>query len=361
MKKSISLILTSLALVACGKTISSSNENIVSSSSKEQTIESSLSSETPSEVSSESSTSETSSEESSSINNYAIGDLSIASPTGAPALAFYNYAEARNFETNSVPNNIVAMMSAGQKDVIILPTNAGVQAIANANAEYKIAATITFGNFYIASLNNDSNGEMDASDTILLFQKNNVPDKIFHYVYGDSFNSNIHYVSAVNDAASALIGGKFTDPDSGTQLTPNYVMVAEPALTNVLSKKGDAVSVYANLQEEYKKKSNNQELFQASVFIKNSVDHAKGESFLQSLKKDIEDAIAEPSKLSAGMNKARDTAQTLYGVAPAMAQSVLAKNNGMGLGFKYARDNKSAINTFLGLFNIQGIDESIYF
>ena len=312
MKKTLSLILTSLALVACGKT------------------------------------------------NYAIGDLSIASPTGAPALAFYNYAQAENFETNSVPNNIVAMMSAGQKDVIVLPTNAGVQAIVNANAEYKIAATITFGNFYIASLNNDDNGEMDASDTILLFQKNNVPDKIFHYVYGDSFNSNIHYVSAVNDAASALIGGKFTDPDSGTQLTPNYVMIAEPALTNVLSKKGDAVSVYANMQEEYKKKSNNQELFQASVFIKNSVDHSKGEAFLEDLKKDIEEAIAEPSKLSAGMSKAED-AQTLYGVAPAMAQSVLAKNNGMGLGFKYAKDSKEAINTFLGLFNIQGIDESIYF
>ena len=356
MKKSISLILTSLALVACGKTISSSSENTVSSSSKEQTTESSLTSEVSSDVS----TSEASSEESSLTNNYAIGDLSIASPTGAPALAFYNYAEARSFETNSVPNNIVAMMSAGQKDVIVLPTNAGVQAIVKANAEYKIAATITFGNFYIASLNNDDNGEMDASDTILLFQKSNVPDKIFHYIYGDSFNDNIHYVSAVSDAASALIGGKFTDPDSGTQLTPNYVMIAEPALTNVLSKKGDAVSVYANLQEEYKKKSNNQELFQASVFIKNSVDHAKGESFLQSLKKDIEDAIAEPSKLSAGMSKAED-AQTLYGVAPAMATSVLSKNNGMGLGFKYARDNKDAINTFLGLFNIKGIDESIYF
>lgn len=312
MKKTISLILTTLALTACGKT------------------------------------------------NYTIGDLSIASPTGAPALAFYNYAEVKDFETNSVPNNIVAMMSAGQKDVIVLPTNAGVQAITNAKADYKIAATITFGNFYIASLNNDDNQEMDASDTILLFQKNNVPDKIFHYIYGDSLNEGIHYVSAVNDAASALIGGKFTDPDSGLQLTPNYVMIAEPALNNVLSKKGDAVSVYANIQEEYKKKSNNQELFQASVFIKNSVDHAKGEAFLEQLKKDIEDAIAEPSKISAGMSKV-EAAQEMFGVAPAMAESVLKKNNGMGLGFKYARDNKAGISTFLELFNIKDIDEGIYF
>ena len=312
MKKTISLILTTLALTACGKT------------------------------------------------NYTIGDLSIASPTGAPALAFYNYAGAKDFETNSVPNNIVAMMSAGQKDVIVLPTNAGVQAITNAKADYKIAATITFGNFYIASLNNDDNQEMDASDTILLFQKNNVPDKIFHYIYGDSLNEGIHYVSAVNDAASALIGGKFTDPDSVLQLTPNYVMIAEPALTNVLSKKGDAVSVYANIQEEYKKKSNNAELFQASVFTKNSLEYEKVKLFLRDLEQDINDAIEDPSKMSEGMSKAED-ANTLYGVAPAMAENVLRKNNGMGLGFKLAKDNKEAINTFLGIFGINNVDEKIYY
>ena len=286
--------------------------------------------------------------------------FSIVSPTGAPALAFYKYAGYKNFETNSVPTNIVAMMSKGEKDVAVLPTNAGVQAIVNADAPYKIAATITFGNFYIVSMNNDDNQVMDSNDTILLFQKNNVPDKIFHYVYGDALNSALHYVSAVSDAASAIIGGKFTDPDLGTDLVPNYVMIAEPALTNVLSKKGDSISVYANVQEEYKKKSNNAELFQASVFIKNSIDPNKVRYFLDDLKRDIEEAIADPSKMSAGMSMIEDAA-TVYGVAPAMAEAVLRKNNGMGLGFKLARDNKEAINTFLGIFGINNVDEKIYF
>ena len=300
-------------------------------------------------------------------NNIASADVyyepemfSIISPTGAPALAFYNYASRKNFETNSVPTNIVAMMNKGEKDVVVLPTNAGVQAIVNANAPYKIAATITFGNFYIVSMNNDDNQTMDANDTILLFQKNNVPDKIFHYIYGDSLNSALHYVGAVSDAASAVIGGKFTDPDLGTELVPNYVMVAEPVLTNILSKKGDAVSVYANVQEEYKKKSNNAELFQASVFVKNSLDPNKVRYFLDDLKRDIEEAIADPSKMSAGMSEIEDAA-TVYGVAPAMAENVLRKNNGMGLGFKLARDNKEAINTFLGIFGINNVDEKIYF
>ena len=102
---------------------------------------------------------------------YTPGDFSIVSPTGAPALAFYNYATYSNFETNRVPTNIVAMMNKGEKDVVVLPTNAGVQAIVNKNAPYLLAATITFGNFYIVSMNNDDNQVMDASDTILLFQK----------------------------------------------------------------------------------------------------------------------------------------------------------------------------------------------
>lgn len=291
---------------------------------------------------------------------YTPEDFSIVTPTGAPALAFYNYASYKNFETNSVPTNIVAMMSKGEKDVVVLPTNTGVQAIVNSKAEYKIAATITFGNFYIVSMNNDDNQTMDANDTILLFQKNNVPDKIFHYVYGDSLNNALHYVSAVSDAASAIIGGKFTDPDLGTELVPNYVMIAEPALSNVVSKKGDAISVYANVQEEYKKKSNNAELFQASVFVKSSLEYEKVHLFLKGLESDIKDAIADPSKMSAGMSKIEDAA-TVYGVAPAMAESVLRKNNGMGLGFKLAKENKDAINTFLGIFGINNVDEKIYY
>ena len=286
--------------------------------------------------------------------------FSIVTPTGAPALAFYKYASYKNFETNSVPTNIVAMMSKGEKDVVVLPTNAGVQAIVNAKAEYKIAATITFGNFYIVSMNNDDNQTMDANDTILLFQKNKVPDKIFHYIYGDVLDSALHYVSAVSDAASAIIGGKFTDPDLGIELVPNYVMIAEPALTNVVSKKGDAISVYANIQEEYKKKSNNAELFQASVFVKNSLEYEKVRLFLNDLEKDINSAIADPSKMSAGMSKIEDAA-TVYGVAPQMAENVLKKNNGMGLGFKLARDNKEAINTFLSIFGINNVDEKIYY
>ena len=157
--------------------------------------------------------------------------LSIITPTGAPALAFYNYSGSERFETNSNPaEGIIPQMVTGQKDVVVLPTNAGMQAILNKKAEYQIAATITFGNFYLVSMNNDTNKTLDADDTILLFQKGNVPDKVFHYVYGDDYNSNIHYVSAVSDAAAAVNAGFFADAETGNNIVPNYVLLAQPVL-----------------------------------------------------------------------------------------------------------------------------------
>ena len=285
--------------------------------------------------------------------------LSILTPTGAPALAFYNYAGNSKFETNAAPATISGQMAAGSKDVIVLPTNAGVKAIVDNKAPYQLAATITFGNFYIASLNNDDNQVMDENDTIILFQKNNVPDKIFHYVYGDQFNNAIHYAADVSAVAQAVIAGKYSDPDTGTEYVPNYVMIAEPALTNVLSKK-NTVSVYADIQAKYKEKSNDQALFQASVFVNKNVEKTLATSFLESLEKDINDAITDPTKLSAGMGKEASAAE-VFGVAPQMAENVLKKNNGMGLGFKYAKENKAAVETFLKLFNIEGLNEEIYF
>ena len=285
--------------------------------------------------------------------------LSIVAPTGAPALAFYNYATNDKFETTAKPADLPGYLAAGSKDVVVAPTNAGIKSIKESNAPYQIAATITFGNFYIASLNNDDNQVMDENDTIILFQKNNVPDKIFHYVYGNQFDNAIHYAADNAVAKTALKTGEYSDPDTSIKYYPNYVMIAEPALTDVLNEK-KTVSVYADLQAKYKEKSNNQALFQASVFIKTSVDKTIAKAFLDSLKKDIEDAIQDPTKLSSGMSKKAESAK-FFGADPQMAENVLRNNNGMGLGFAYAKENKTAIETFLKLFKLEDINEEVYF
>ena len=297
-------------------------------------------------------------------NNYDRSTLSIITPTGAPALAFYKYSKYQDFETNSNPGEvIVPKMVAGQKDVVVLPTNVGMQAILNKKANYQLAATITFGNFYLLSMNNDDNNQLDPDDTILLFQEKNVPDKIFHYVYGDTLNDAIHFASpdTAGNAAAAVSGGSFIDSKSGERLVPNYVLLAQPNLKSALDDNKDkGYSVFADIQEKYKEKSNNLPMFQASVFIKKTVERETASTFLESLKKDINSAVKDPSAFTKALDSSKSTIG-MYGIDPAIAAEVTKDNNGMGLGFAYAKENKQAVETFLKLFNIEGLDEEIYF
>ena len=134
--------------------------------------------------------------------------LSVVTPVGAPALAFYNYAKDANFETNSDASNIVPMMKQGKKDIVVLPTNVGVKAIVNQNVDYKLAATITFGNLFVAETGLDNDHYMDKYDYIVLFQEGSVPDLIFHSIYGTELDETIHYVSNAQKAAQCLMTGK---------------------------------------------------------------------------------------------------------------------------------------------------------
>ena len=136
-------------------------------------------------------------------------EVSVLCPTGAPALAFYNYAQDTNFETNAnASEGILPLMVKGEKDVVILPTNAGVNAISKKNAPYKLAATITFGNVFLASTGHDADNTLNDGDYIILFSQGQVPDLLFHYVFGDTLDSNAHYVANGTDAAKCLKQGK---------------------------------------------------------------------------------------------------------------------------------------------------------
>ena len=190
-------------------------------------------------------------------------DLTILVPTGAPSLAFYNYIDDVNFTSNNSPVNIASSMTKNGSDIIVIDTIKGIDAINN-GAPYKLASILTFGNFYLVNTGNDTNNILDKDDTIILFGKNQTPDKMFSLIYGNDY-SDVNYVSNVSEAATCLISKKTLDLSKDV----DYVFVAQPALTNALNKNNEA-TIYANIQEEYKKITNNQ-LIQAGLFIKEDV------------------------------------------------------------------------------------------
>ena len=291
--------------------------------------------------------------------------LKIVTPTGAPSIAFYIEVGNTNFETNSTPSNIVAMMtSSSDKDIVVIDTVSGIKAINN-GAPYLLAANITFGNFFIASTGKDDDGIMNEGDKIVLFGQSQTPDLLFHYLYGESFDSNIEYVANATAAAQCLASGK----NVSTSSEIDYVFLAQPALYTILNNTNaptyGKASIYKNIQEEYKAKTNNQELVQASVFVRKSDDKDYNKmlkAYLENLNQAINEAIENPTLVKESMDQIySEEVASIFQINSNAAKAVLEDNNGLGLGYKEALDNKQSIDSFISLFSLGETNEEIYF
>lgn len=267
-------------------------------------------------------------------------------PTQAPSVAMAEFASLDKFETTSDPSLLAPAMIAGQYDVVIAPTNVGMQAIkSESKAPYKLLATITFGNFYIAATGNDDDEIMDVSDYIVIFQPPGIPNKVFSYCYGGGFDAVAHNVGTNANAQACLELGR-NDLDSGTDV--DYVLVAEPSLTLGLNQNSNA-RIYEDLQNKYYSKSGGSLITQASIFVKNTLESKDiKEEFLPLLKSSIEGFIAKPSDLKKAMNKVTG-AQSFFGVEPAVAEEATKNGNRMGLGIKESKDILTDTNKFLGV------------
>ena len=285
--------------------------------------------------------------------------IKILAPTGAPALAFYNMCIDGNFFTSSTPANIVAEFTElGNKDVVILPTSQGVKSIQK-GAPFKLAATITFGNFYLVSLGNDADQKLNDGDKVVLFQKNQIPDKIFNFIY-ERNKFEITYVENASDAAAVISNGKTID---GKEV--NYVLGAQPTIQGSLSKNLKA-SIYENIQEKFKEKTNGKTISQASIFIKNSLAKIKADNFLSDIKNDIEKGINNPSLIKEGLSKFSNNETEIaqkFGFNISLGEKWFEGENKVGLGYKVAYEMKDDIDFLLSIIDstFGGCDEEIFY
>ncbi|MBQ9425642.1 MAG: hypothetical protein IJU42_06830 [Erysipelotrichaceae bacterium] len=289
-----------------------------------------------------------------------LSSLTIVTPKGAPVLAFYDQIENENYSRVTADAISALWTGDASPDILVVDLTSGIKAIAN-GVDYKVAAIITFGNFYLASTGNDDNETMDAGDRIVLFgNENMLPNKLWHYLYGEEYDEGLLFEADAQQAAAALASGNYSD---GTAV--DYVFLAQPALFAAL-KKNENAKLYADIQEVYKNKSG-LDMIQAAVFIKNTVDSATGNAFLEKLEQSINAAIEDPSLAEAGLGVyTGDEATAQYGFNPAVVVNVFKQknalgNNAMGLGFRKAIDIKSDIDAFLSIFGMNETSEEIYF
>lgn len=295
------------------------------------------------------------------IVDYTYDNIGIVTPTGAPALAFLNYLYDKTFETNSVPKNIISMMNeSSDKRIVVIDTVTGIDAIVKKSVPYKLAANITFGNYYIAATGNDDNRIMDKDDNIVLFGEGMTPDFLFKFIYDDINFTNVEYVDAVSDAGKCLAMGKNVVSDT----IVDYVFIAEPVLTNILNNKevptyGNSY-VYADVQELYKGKTG-KNIVQASVFIKNDNYIKDFDDFSNFLSSNINSLLTN-EKYVGELLKAKSETEisSIFGIAPEQIKKML-KTNAINLGYVKAIDNIEEINSYLKTIGKEEINEEICF
>ena len=276
----------------------------------------------------------------SDVSEYSL-DVKVLAPTGAPAISLYNFAGNGNMETTTNPQTgLMPMFKTNNYDVIIAPTHGGLNQILNQGANYKLAATITFGNFYIVSMGTDADQTLNEGDKIIYFQENDIPGKVFNYLYKDlGLNA-----TAVSDAAQTKLIMSNNGLFDGVQY--DYVFTAEPVMS------ASSRTAFINVQDAFKEKSGNKLMTQASVFVNNNSDPNKLNAFLTVLKLDIQNGLNNPDLIKEKIETlgSVEAQQSTFGVPGAMAKKV-SLNNGFGLGFKAASEIKEDIVTFMSIIS----------
>ena len=282
-------------------------------------------------------------------------ELKVATPSGSPATALYKYLnDTEHLEVNSDGNNVIAYFTttetAKKKDIIFAPTNAGIGAI-NKGANFKIAATITFGYFFLLSTGKDKDEVLNEGDKVTAFQQNGVAGKLFTYLYGD-LNLDIDWKTSAVNVKDAILGDKDFDA--------SYVMLAQPVVNAVLGAKSE-FKIKDNMQEVYKTKTGH-DIAQASIFINNDVVKEPANKFLSAVESDIEELLAYYGCYRVSIKDYEDALFSGKLTASKEALIKLLKNNNqIGLGYIDALENKESIDTFIKAVGLEESNEEIYY
>lgn len=184
--------------------------------------------------------------------------VTILAPTGTPTLGI-----AKALEEEFIDKKIVSgadLLRAGftkaEYDIIVAPVNLGAKFYnENENFAYQLYETIVWGNYYLASTKPIETIESINEKKVTVFGKNSTPDVVLRTLINSlGLNVELEYVDDVNTANQFLMSGK-----------AEIIVSAEPSITKISSQK----EIYTlDLQQEWKKITNDLSLPQAGIFVK---------------------------------------------------------------------------------------------
>ncbi len=259
----------------------------------------------------------------------------IGSPTGAPAVIFYDYVESYQLTTYSTPSNLLAYFQQDEYGAIVFDFQQGLNSLVNNGGDYKLARILTGGNLYLVGIDHEgSDGEMIVNDSepndesfIVGFgAENSIPVQVFKYLYPALGEASLDLVSGADQIPAVMStkknGGEYVD----------YVIAAEPSLTNALSnvvEDADDYHVICCLKDKWNEVTGLPAVIpQAGLFINQTMYNEETKYFTNFLN-DVDDycdiVINEPELMRDVINGYPDEFDGTIGVGGDIAYKVQTK------------------------------------
>lgn len=278
------------------------------------------------------------------------------SPSGAPAIAFYDQGTSGTFETNQTPANVLAQLSTDDYGMVVFDFYNGLKNLKANNGHYKLARIITGGNLYLVGI--DKTNQPTSDDKIVSFGEGLIPDLAFKYLYRENQDiiDNTSYVASTSEAGAILASGMY----EGEKV--DYVVVAQPVLSTIMENEKAAtynhLTVIASFKDMWKEETGQSGIPQAGLFVNMNYYNEHKEYFenqLEDLRDNISTCIKNPLVMKQTMDEqlSLEDQQKLFGFNSNIAYKVQSSQDTPN-GFALLEENNLDINKF---FEILGITE----
>lgn len=277
--------------------------------------------------------------------------LSILSPKGAPAIALIPLMEngTDTIELVDGADLLSAELVKGEKDVIIAPVNLGAMLASKGSSTYKLYGIVTWGNLYIVGIE----GGVWLTDVrpIALFGDKAVPGVVFNKIESKlGYAVQKDFFNSVTDVQGQLLGGQYI-----------LGMLAEPAVTATIAKAKQnnlSLSVVNDVQALWKEATGFDNYPQAAIFVRSDLTKdqmAQVDARFASMLEFNTSADTDPSVV---VEKITTITPEVLGVAS--GEIVKAAWLGLNISVTKASDQKDAIEAFLELFKLNGLEGFYY-
>ena len=278
--------------------------------------------------------------------------LSILSPKGAPAISLVPLIQENKDSIEFVDGTDVlsAELIKGEKDMIIAPVNLGAALSKKDSNPYRLYGIVTWGNLYLVS---NSDISFVENEPLALFGEQAVPGLVFNSIKNSldqvfvstAFNS-------VTDVQGQLLSKTF-----------NVGLMAEPLVTATIAKAKTLetplnLSVYKDIQALWQEKTGFENYPQAAIYIKADISADK----LKQVEARLELMMAYNIELNNNSSKLEtDIKEDLSATLGVPASKILVQAwDRMNVNVVKADENKEAIEAFLELFKLNGLENLYY-